>query len=107
MPGPTAYLLFCNQHREEEKERLKAGGHEKLPVTVIAKALGERWKALGEDEKTKYREQAAKAAAEQAQEEQARRHEGDEASEPDAAAQAGPSGRPDHLPLSTVRKVRT
>lgn len=37
--APTAYMLFCNQHRESVRQRLAAEGQEKIAVTVVAKEV--------------------------------------------------------------------
>lgn len=99
---PTAYILYSNQHRAEEKEKLLAAGKEKVSVADIAKAIGERWKALSDEEKATYKE-LAKAAAEQ--EQKAKADAIAEETEQEAAPEPGPSNRPDHLPISTIRKV--
>ena len=101
MPGPTAYFLFCQEHRAEEKERLLSDGREKVNVAEVAKALGEKWKALSDEQKAEWKAKAEEARAAMPQPEEGAEEEQGE----DAEAKAGTS-RPDHLPLSTVRKVR-
>lgn len=46
---PSAYINFCKQHRNLIKEETPG-----LTFGEVAKALGERWKSLGADEKVKY-----------------------------------------------------
>ena len=101
MPGPTAYFLFCQEHRAEEKERLLSDGRGKVNVAEVAKARGEKWKALSDEQKAEWKTKAEEArAAMPPPEEGAEEEQGE-----DGEAKAGTS-RPDHLPLSTVRKVR-
>lgn len=57
--APSAYLLFCNKHRELVMAELrKKFGSSELPD--IARELGERWGDLDEKEKRKYEKMAAK-----------------------------------------------
>ncbi|GFR40683.1 hypothetical protein Agub_g1274 [Astrephomene gubernaculifera] len=72
--APTAYMLFCNEHREAARQKLAAEGHEKIPVTLVAKELGQLWKALSDEEKAKYKAQAE----EQQQQQQQQAGDGDE-----------------------------
>lgn len=55
---PSAYMIFSNEKRAEVKEQ-NPGAR----VTVIAKRLGEMWRALSEEEKSKYKEDAKNAPA--------------------------------------------
>ena len=79
---------------------LRAAGATDLGVAVVGKALGERWRALGEEEKARYKakaEELAAAAAEAA-------GDADAADAADAEAAAAPAERPP-LPLSLVKKL--
>ncbi|GIL51434.1 hypothetical protein Vafri_7416 [Volvox africanus] len=58
MAPPTAYMLFCNEHREAARQKLIAAGHEKVAVTLVAKELGQLWKALSDEEKAAYKSRA-------------------------------------------------
>lgn len=64
----SAYFVFTRQAREGVKARLLTEGS-KAAVTDVAKALGERWRSLSEEERAAYKRQAkeeADAAAAQA-----------------------------------------
>ncbi len=63
--GPTAYFVFTEQHRAEAKEELlRAGGRDaKVSVAQVAKALGDKWRGLSDEEKARYKELAAQRAA--------------------------------------------
>eukprot|EP00198_Chlamydomonas_reinhardtii_P003774 XP_001693110.1 predicted protein [Chlamydomonas reinhardtii] len=101
-------MLFCNQHRESVRQRLAAEGQEKIAVTVVAKELGQIWKALTEEEKAKYRAQAEEQKQQQQQQQAGDGSEtqgegnaegGQRAGSPAKAAAAA------SLPASWVRKV--
>ncbi|KAG2433491.1 hypothetical protein HYH02_012609 [Chlamydomonas schloesseri] len=103
--APTAYMLFCNEHRESIRQRLAAEGQEKIAVTVVAKELGQLWKTLSEEDKAKYRAQAEEQKQQQQQQqvgdggEREAEGEGDHKSGSPAKAAAAT------LPASWVRKV--
>jgi hypothetical protein len=64
--GPTAYFVFSEENRAEVHTELLKDQPEgaKVSVAVVAKALGERWKALADEDKQKYKDIAAKKKAE-------------------------------------------
>lgn len=65
--GPSAYMIFSEEHRPDVQAKLRAEAADgKVPITAIAKALGERWKSLSEQEQHVYREKAQQRAAEAA-----------------------------------------
>ncbi|KAK9820321.1 hypothetical protein WJX72_008959 [[Myrmecia] bisecta] len=52
--APTAYFVFLEQNRESTRaEVVAAASGEKVSVAVVAKALGEKWRQLSEEEKAK------------------------------------------------------
>ena len=51
-PPPSAYVLFCNAKRDKLRQK-----HPDLPMKQIMQKLGEKWKALGVDSQSKYRQQ--------------------------------------------------
>lgn len=51
----TAYFIFSGEHREEVKAE-----NPSLSLTDISKVLGEKWKALTDDEKAEYTKKAEK-----------------------------------------------
>lgn len=56
----TPYFAFCKEIRPKVTEELGSKS-----ITIVAKELGKRWKALSDDEKTRYKEisiEAKKAA---------------------------------------------
>ncbi|GIL86944.1 hypothetical protein Vretimale_15521 [Volvox reticuliferus] len=55
MAPPTAYMLFCNENREAARQKLLTAGHEKIAVTLVAKELGQLWKALSDEAKAAYK----------------------------------------------------
>ncbi|MEW5303061.1 MAG: hypothetical protein WDW38_001376 [Sanguina aurantia] len=106
---PSAYFVFCDQFRAEEKAKLLAEGPEgiKVSVALVAKALGLRWKTLTELEKQGYKEQAAaaNAAAEEEKQKQAAegnldQPQGDDAQEADAGGSSS-----DMLPLALLKRI--
>lgn len=65
--GPGAYMVFSEEHRADVQAKLRAESADgKVPITVIAKALGELWKSLTEEQQQEYREKAQERAAEAA-----------------------------------------
>jgi len=63
MKGPTAYMLFSEEQRPEVTAKLRAEAPEgKVAVTAVAKAIGELWKGLSEEEKATYKEKAQQRA---------------------------------------------
>ena len=68
MKSPTAYILFCQAHREALKEK-------NMTFSAISKELGNMWRALSDDEKTRYKNEQSRLrqeAEEAQQEEQSR-----------------------------------
>jgi hypothetical protein len=64
MKGPTAYMLFSEEQRPEVMGGLRAEAPDgKVSVTVVAKAIGELWKGLTEEQKAAYKEKAQQRAA--------------------------------------------
>jgi hypothetical protein len=62
--GPSAYMLFTEEQRPHVSAQLKAAAPDgKAAVTVVAKALGELWGRLSDDEREGYRAKAAQRAA--------------------------------------------
>lgn len=65
--GPSAYMMFSEEHRPHVQARLRAEAADgKVPITVIAKALGELWKSLTEEKQQEYRHKAHQRAADAA-----------------------------------------
>jgi DNA-directed RNA polymerase I subunit RPA43 len=59
MKGTTAYMLFGEEQRPSITAKLRADAPDgKVAVTVVAKAIGELWKALSDEEKASYKEKA-------------------------------------------------
>jgi hypothetical protein len=64
--APSAYFIFCDEHRAQLQLQLneqKPDGT-KVAVSAVAKELGQRWKQLSDEERARYKEQAAARAAE-------------------------------------------
>jgi hypothetical protein len=62
--GASAYMLFSEQRRPAVMAALRADAPDgKVSVTAAARALGEQWKALSEEEKAGYKEKAQQRAA--------------------------------------------
>ena len=55
----TAFIQFSNKMRDTAKERLTSEGKETTPKAVVTK-LGEMWKALTEEQKKPYNDEAKK-----------------------------------------------
>ncbi|PSC76788.1 Tryptophan-tRNA ligase [Micractinium conductrix] len=114
--GPTAYFLFSDENRASAKAELEAAGS-KLGVAQVAKLVGQRWGALSDEEKQKYKEraaalqvEAAAAAAEATAEQQQQSPGGDGAAGDDAAAgggKAAPPPPPFGLPTGSVKRIIT
>lgn len=64
MKGPTAYMLFSGEQRPQVLAKLRAEAAEgtKVPITAVAKAIGEMWKGLSEEEQAAYKDKAQRAA---------------------------------------------
>lgn len=59
MKGTTAYMMFGEEQRQSITSKLRAEAPDgKVAVTVVAKAIGELWKALSDEEKASYKEKA-------------------------------------------------
>lgn len=58
--GPTAYFLFSDENRASAKAELEAQPDGKKGVAQVAKLIGQRWAALSDEEKQKYKERAQK-----------------------------------------------
>ena len=64
MKGPTAYMLFNEEQRPTVMAKLRAEAPDgKVAVTVVAKAIGELWKALTDENKAAYKDRAQQRAA--------------------------------------------
>jgi histone H3/H4 len=66
--APSAYFIFCDEYRAQLQLELNEQQTDgtKVAVSAVAKALGQKWKELSEEERAKYKEQAAAHAAERA-----------------------------------------
>lgn len=62
--GRTAFFLFSEEQREATRAECieKADAPTKVSVATVAKAIGEKWRALSEEEKAAYKERAQAAA---------------------------------------------
>jgi len=60
--APTAYFLFAAEQRSKVQEELAARNGEKVGVAAVAKAIGERWQQLSDEEKDQYKKLAAEKA---------------------------------------------
>lgn len=51
--GPTAYFIFCGEHRAEARTHVEAAAEpgQKISVATVAKRLGQLWGAQSEEEK--------------------------------------------------------
>lgn len=99
----SAYFIFCDEHRDSAKAELSTQ-QTKVAVSDVAKALGEKWKNLSEDEKQKYRDmaEALKTSA------VAPAAEGVPAVEGDGnghGSHAKTTPTPTGLPLSNIKKI--
>ncbi|KXZ44281.1 hypothetical protein GPECTOR_70g512 [Gonium pectorale] len=102
MAPPSAYMLFCNENREAARQKLASEGHEKMPVTMVAKELGQMWKALNDEDRAKFRARAEELLKQWKQEHP--EQPGEQDAEGGAAAPAG-AQLPTTLPASWVRRV--
>ncbi|WIA12042.1 hypothetical protein OEZ85_012121 [Tetradesmus obliquus] len=110
-------MVFTDEHRQEVQERLKQESESgKVAAPAIAKALGEVWKGMSEEEKDVYRqkskdraEAAAAAAAEEAAAagDQEQQEGGDAAAAAAAAAAAGEdtASQAAALPKHIVKRI--
>jgi len=128
--GPTAYFLFADSVREAVKAELQAkadsgtgasgkeadpaapAGAKKVSVALVAKGIGERWKALTDEEKARFKAAATtRAAAAAAAAAEAAEAAGPGESAPGAAADDPAASAPapplpgSSLPLSVVRRL--
>jgi hypothetical protein len=69
MRGPTAFFLFSEEQREQTRAECVAAAEPgaKMSVAVVAKAIGEKWRALSDEEKAGYVQKAAQRAKEHAE----------------------------------------
>ena len=69
MRGPTAFFLFSEQRREQARAECVAAAEDgaKVSVAVVAKAIGEKWRALTDAEKAEYQEKASQRGKELAE----------------------------------------
>lgn len=66
----SAYFVFCDKHRAETRSAILANtGSEKISVAQVAKALGEKWRTLSDEDKKKYQELAQERTRLQSDEE--------------------------------------
>ena len=91
--GISSFMVFANEHRAALKAELQAAGATDVGVSVIGKALGERWRALSEEEKAQYKAKAAELVPAV-----------DPVGVGEADAAAAAAERPP-LPLATVKKL--
>ncbi|CAG9461960.1 unnamed protein product [Pedinophyceae sp. YPF-701] len=99
--APTAYFLFSHDERAAATEEWRAKHPDKQSVAVaeVASILGERWRALPDDAKARYQEQAAARAAELAEQVAQEEVEREEHAEAQTAAKTFA------FPLTTVKKI--
>ena len=69
MRGPTAFFLFSEEKREQARAECVAAAEAgaKISVAIVAKAIGEKWRALSDAEKAQYQERASQRAKELAE----------------------------------------
>mmetsp|Transcript_18645 Transcript_18645/g.52417 ORF Transcript_18645/g.52417 Transcript_18645/m.52417 type:complete len:277 (+) Transcript_18645:28-858(+) len=106
--GKTAYFVFCETHRAAVRDELMSAKEDGAKVSVAeeAKALGQRWKQLTDEQRQQYKDVAAKnkQAEQEAKVAQVGPGGGGEnedavgAGQEQSAAQGG-------LPLSAVRRI--
>ncbi|KAI8114140.1 hypothetical protein M9434_002266 [Picochlorum sp. BPE23] len=93
--GPTAYFIFTGEQRPHVREKLLAErGGDKVSVADVAKEIGARWRQLSDDEKQKYKDAVAAAAANV-----------DPSSSKDGDKGSAKKEQRAMLPLSLVKKV--
>ena len=61
MRGPTAFFIFSEEKREQTRAECVAAAEPgaKISVAVVAKAIGQKWRALTDAERAEYQETAA------------------------------------------------
>lgn len=61
---PTAFFIFSEEQRENTRAECtsQAEPGTKISVAAVAKAIGEKWRALTDDEKAAYKEKALERA---------------------------------------------
>jgi hypothetical protein len=66
--GPTAFFIFSEEQREATRAECLAAAEPgaKVSVATVAKAIGEKWRGLSDEDKAGYKEKAAQRAAESA-----------------------------------------
>lgn len=75
----------------------------KVSVALVAKALGQRWKTLSDEEKESYKVLAAAANAAAAEEKQ--KHAVDNPQDEDAAEEQDAGSAEDMLPLALLKRI--
>jgi DNA-directed RNA polymerase I subunit RPA43 len=109
--APTAYFLFADSVRDAVRADLQGGdAAAKVSVAAVAKGVGERWKALTDEDKAVFKAQAAERAealrAEAVAAAGAGGGEGGADGPPPADTTADAPAIPgSSLPLSIVRRV--
>lgn len=90
MRAPTAFFLFSQEQREQTRAECVAAAEPgaKVSVATVAKAIGEKWRALTDVEKAAYQEKQIQQAAELAASAKA-----------DAETRAGPCSTSNMLPI--------
>ncbi len=65
---PTAFFIFSEEQRESTRAECiaQAEAGAKISVAAVAKAIGEKWRAVTDDEKAAYKEKALERAKVQA-----------------------------------------
>ena len=66
MRAPTAFFLFSEEQREQTRAECIAAAEPgtKISVATVAKAIGEKWRALSDAEKAAYQQKQVQRAAE-------------------------------------------
>ena len=66
MRAPTAFFLFSEEQREQTRAECVAAAEPgaKISVATVAKAIGEKWRALSDAEKAAYQQKQVQRAAE-------------------------------------------
>ena len=66
MRAPTAFFLFSEEQRRQTRAECIAAAEPgaKISVAIVAKAIGEKWRALTDAEKAAYQEKQLQQAAE-------------------------------------------